>query len=101
MVAAAPLVGGLIKDPHQDDEPFMFRTGFNPVANGGKKVRLIREDGTPIRPEDVSVGGQMTVFPGIPHGATNKYADSPTLLIHLRAGDAAGGPPGAADGPAT
>ena len=38
----------------------------------------------PIRPEDVSVGGQMTVFPGIPGGATNKYADSPTLLIHLR-----------------
>ena len=30
----------------------------------------------------------MTVFPGVPHGATNKYADSPTLLIHLRADDA-------------
>ena len=35
-----------------------------------------------------SVGGQMTVFPGIPHGATNEWADSPTLLIHLRAIDA-------------
>ena len=70
----------------------MFHTGFDPVANGGKQVRLTREDGTPIRPEDVSVGGQITVFPGIPHGATNEYADSPTLLIHLRAGDAAGGP---------
>ena len=52
-------------------------------------MRLTREDGTPIRPEDVSVGGQMTVFPGIPGGATNKYADSPTLLIHLRDQDAA------------
>jgi ubiquinol-cytochrome c reductase iron-sulfur subunit len=50
---------------------------------------LTREDGSPIRPEDVSVGGQMTVFPGIPHGATNEYADSPTLLIHLREPDAA------------
>jgi ubiquinol-cytochrome c reductase iron-sulfur subunit len=87
-VAVAPLIGGLIQDPHKDAEPMMFRTGFNPVANGGKKVRLIREDGTPIRPEDVSVGGQMTVFPGIPHGATNEHADSPTLLIHLREGDA-------------
>ena len=52
-------------------------------------IRVTREDGTPIRPADVSVGGQMTVFPGIPGGATNKYADSPTLLIHLRADDAA------------
>jgi ubiquinol-cytochrome c reductase iron-sulfur subunit len=98
VVAAAPLIGGLIQNPHRDEEPFMFRTGFNPVANGGQKVRLTREDGTPIRPEDVSVGGQMTVFPGIPHGATNKYADSPTLLIHLRAGDAQAARE-AADGP--
>ena len=54
-----------------------FTTGWDPEHNGGKPVRLMREDGTPIRPEDVSVGGQMTVFPGIPGGATNKYADSP------------------------
>ncbi|GGK87632.1 cytochrome bc1 complex Rieske iron-sulfur subunit [Mangrovihabitans endophyticus] len=91
VVAAAPLVGGLINDPHkpsyEGDSP-LFRTGFNPGANGGQPVRLTREDGTPLRPEDVSVGGQITVFPGIPGGATNKYADSPTLLIHLRAGDA-------------
>jgi ubiquinol-cytochrome c reductase iron-sulfur subunit len=88
LVAVAPLVGGLIENPHGDDEPFMFRTGFNPVANNGQPVRLIREDGSPVRPDDVSVGGQITVFPGIPHGTTNEYADSPTLLIHLRAGDA-------------
>jgi ubiquinol-cytochrome c reductase iron-sulfur subunit len=92
LVAAAPLVGGLIESPHKPDhgqDPPLFRTGFDPVANDGKLVRLTREDGTPIRAEDVSVGGQITVFPGIPHGATNQYADSPTLLIHLRAGDAA------------
>ncbi len=89
LVAAAPLIGGLLESPHKGEEPPLFRTGFNPVANNGELVRLTREDGTPIRPEDVSTGGQMTVFPGIPHGATNEYADSPTLLIHLRADDAA------------
>jgi ubiquinol-cytochrome c reductase iron-sulfur subunit len=85
--AAAPLVGGLIKSPHEPDAIFM-ETGWDPKNNDGKKVRLVREDGTPIRPEDVSVGGQMTVFPGIPGGATNKWADSPVLLIHLRPEDA-------------
>ncbi|MFI7546164.1 ubiquinol-cytochrome c reductase iron-sulfur subunit [Actinoplanes sp. NPDC049599] len=89
LVAAAPLIGGLIENPHKGDEPMMFHTGFDPVANDGKLVRLTRDDGTPIRPEDVSAGGQITVFPGIPHGATNEYADSPTLLIHLRPDDAA------------
>ncbi|GAA4970833.1 ubiquinol-cytochrome c reductase iron-sulfur subunit [Actinoplanes utahensis] len=89
LAVAAPLVGGMIEDPHKDPEPMMYRTGFNPVKNGGNPVRLTREDGSPIRPDDVSAGGQMTVYPGIPHGATNHYADSPTLLIHLRADDAA------------
>ena len=89
LVAAAPLIGGLIENPHKDAEPMMFRTGFDPVLNDGKLVRLTRDDGSPIRPEDVSTGGQMTVFPGIPGGATNEYADSPTLLIHLRPDNAA------------
>ncbi len=87
LVAAAPLIGGLIQNPHRPDrgeDPPLFRTGFDPKAQGGKLVRLTRDDGTPIRPEDVSTGGQITVFPGIPGGATNEYADSPTLLIHLR-----------------
>jgi ubiquinol-cytochrome c reductase iron-sulfur subunit len=88
LVAVAPLIGGLIENPHKDAEPFMFHTGFDPVSNGGKLVRLTHEDGSPIRPEDISVGGQITVFPGVPGGATNQYADSPTLLIHLRDADA-------------
>jgi ubiquinol-cytochrome c reductase iron-sulfur subunit len=91
LAAVAPLIGGLIKNPHKADrgqDPPLFRTGFSAVANGGQRVRVTREDGTPIRPEDVSVGGQITVFPGIPGGASNAYADSPTLLIHLRAEDA-------------
>lgn len=88
VVAAAPLIGGMINDPHKGAENPLKSTGFSPKANGGKLVRLTREDGTPLRPEDVSVGGQMTVFPGIPGGATNQHADSPTLLIHLREEDA-------------
>ncbi|SCE89451.1 menaquinol-cytochrome c reductase iron-sulfur subunit precursor [Micromonospora viridifaciens] len=83
-VVAAPLIGGLISDPHKNNQ--MFTTGFKPVD--GKKIRLIREDGRPIRPADVSVGGQLTVFPGIDGGVSNRHADSPTLLIHLRDEDA-------------
>jgi ubiquinol-cytochrome c reductase iron-sulfur subunit len=88
LAAAAPLIGGLIQNPHRDDPPMMFSTGFNSTFNDGKPVRLTRADGTPLRPEDVSTGGQLTVFPGIPGGATNEWADSPTLLIHLRPDDA-------------
>ena len=86
VAAVAPLVGALIKNPN-DGHP-LLKTGWNPANNGGRRVRLTREDGTPIRPEEVSPGGQLTVFPGIPGGATNKWADSPVLLIHLRQADA-------------
>jgi ubiquinol-cytochrome c reductase iron-sulfur subunit len=82
---AAPIVGGMIKDPHKpgpDGRSPLVSTAWN------TGVRLVRHDGTPIRPEDVSVGGQMTVFPDVPGGTTNEHADSPTLLIHLRAEDA-------------
>ncbi|WP_305786216.1 cytochrome bc1 complex Rieske iron-sulfur subunit [Symbioplanes lichenis] len=88
VAAAAPLIGGLIENPHKGEEPMMYHTGFDPVSNNGQLVRLAREDGSPVRPDDVSVGGQITVFPGIPGGSTNHYADSPTLLVHLRATDA-------------
>ncbi|MEH1011616.1 Rieske 2Fe-2S domain-containing protein [Micromonospora sp. CPCC 206060] len=83
-VAAAPLLGGLINQPHKNNQ--MFTTGFAP--HNGELIRLVREDGTPVRPEEVSAGGQITVFPGIPHGVSNRHADSPTLLIHLRESDA-------------
>ncbi|GAB3811650.1 cytochrome bc1 complex Rieske iron-sulfur subunit [Micromonospora zhanjiangensis] len=84
LVLAAPLVGGMIKQPHKDNQ--YFRTGWAPNDKG--KIKLTREDATPIRPADVSVGGQMTVFPGIPGGHSNEHADSPVLLIHLREADA-------------
>jgi ubiquinol-cytochrome c reductase iron-sulfur subunit len=90
-IAAAPIVGGLIRDPHRNTEGIpgfdlspQDYTGWNPALNNGQPVRLIFEDGTPVRPADVSVAGQITVFPGIPGGTTNQYADSPALLIHLR-----------------
>lgn len=79
---AAPLIGGLIKDPHKkvpgrDNSP-MMTTAWQ------AGIRLTLDDGTPVRPEDVSAGGQITVFPDVPGGSTNEHADSPTLLIHLR-----------------
>jgi len=96
-VAAAPIIGGLIKDPHTtgpkladgQKSSILTTTGWTPTEANPGPIALTREDGTKIRPEDVSVGGQMTVFPGIPGGASNEYADSPTLLIHLRDDDAA------------
>jgi ubiquinol-cytochrome c reductase iron-sulfur subunit len=97
--AAAPIVGGLIRSPHKNaagkHEDLYMTTGFNgDVYNNGKPVYLARMDGTKIRPEEVSIGGQITVFPLLYNeqnefvGATNEYADSPTLLIHLREQDA-------------
>ncbi len=88
LAAAAVPVGMLIKNPHKPD--VLFHTGWDPAANDGKPVRLMHEDGKPIRPEDVSVGGQITAFPMTKDGlgASNTHADSPILLIHLRQDDA-------------
>jgi len=91
VVLAAPLVGGLINDPHHHGNP-LIHTGFLPGKDGAP-IALARDDGTLITPADVSVGGQMTVFPALFEdgefvGSSNEYADSPTLLIHLRDEDA-------------
>jgi ubiquinol-cytochrome c reductase iron-sulfur subunit len=87
LAAVAVPVGMLMKDPHHPD--IFMHTGWDPVNNGGKPVPLVREDGvSKIRPEDLSIGGQITAFPGIPEGTTNKWADSPVLLIRLRENDA-------------
>jgi quinol---cytochrome c reductase iron-sulfur subunit len=88
LAAVAVPVGMLIKDPHKPD--ILFQTGWDPAQNDGKPVRLMHEDGEPIRPEDISIGGQITAFPMTKDGmgATNKHGDSPILLIHLRQDDA-------------
>ncbi len=45
-------------------------------------VRLIRQNGTPVRLGDLPVGAIESVFPDVEHGT--KIADSPTLLIRMR-----------------
>jgi ubiquinol-cytochrome c reductase iron-sulfur subunit len=45
-------------------------------------VRLIRQNGTPVRLGDLDVGAVESVFPDVDHGT--KIADSPTLLIRMR-----------------
>ncbi|MGA8116158.1 MAG: Rieske 2Fe-2S domain-containing protein [Actinocatenispora sp.] len=77
-IAAIMPLGGLIKN----HKSALLHTAWH------KGIRLMHEDGTLVRPEDVSAGGQITVFPAVPEGATNKYADAPTLLIRLRDDDA-------------
>lgn len=44
-------------------------------------VRIVRKDGSPIRPDDLAVDGVLTVFPEDHTDA----ADSPTLIIRTRA----------------
>jgi len=73
-LAVAPLIG-LFKKPGRA----LFTT---PWKSG---VRLVRDDGTPIRPEDLKPGAIQTVFPDVPGG--NSASDAATMLIRLRPGD--------------
>jgi ubiquinol-cytochrome c reductase iron-sulfur subunit len=67
-------LGGLIKNPNKG----------NPLGTTewAKGVRLVRNDGTPIRPADQQPGSLETVFPAVPGG--NRAADAATMLIRLR-----------------
>jgi ubiquinol-cytochrome c reductase iron-sulfur subunit len=67
-------LGGLIKNPNKG----------NPLGTTewAKGVRLVRNDGTPIRPGDQEPGSLETVFPAVPGG--NRQADAATMLIRLR-----------------
>jgi ubiquinol-cytochrome c reductase iron-sulfur subunit len=67
-------LGGLIKNPSKG----------NPLGTTSFKagVRLVRDDGTPIRPGDQVPGSLQTVFPAVPGG--NRQADAATMLIRLR-----------------
>jgi ubiquinol-cytochrome c reductase iron-sulfur subunit len=55
--------------------------GLKQTAFRGGGVRVVREDGSPVRPDDLEPDGFITVFP---EGHTDA-ADSSTLLIHYRA----------------
>lgn len=70
VLAVVPL-GGLIKRPRG-----MFDT---PWKEG---VRLTRDNGKPLRPQDMEAGSLETVFPGVEGG--NRAADAPVMLIRLR-----------------
>jgi ubiquinol-cytochrome c reductase iron-sulfur subunit len=67
-------VGGMIKNPNKG----------NPLGQTSwrKGVRLVRADGSPIRPADQEPGSLETVFPAVPQG--NKQSDASTMLIRLR-----------------
>ena len=67
-------IGGLIKNPNKGDP--LGTTSW------GKGVRLLRDDGTPIRPGDQEPGSLATVFPEVPGG--NRESDAATMLIRLR-----------------
>ncbi len=60
----------------QDKEKALAKTEWAPG------VRLIRENGTPVRLGDLQIGGVESVFPDVPDGTHDP--DSPTLLIRMR-----------------
>ena len=59
----------------QDKEIKLGTTGW------GEGVRLIRQNGTPVKLGELVVGGVESVFPDVDHGT--KRADSPALLIRM------------------
>jgi ubiquinol-cytochrome c reductase iron-sulfur subunit len=67
-------LGGLINNPNKGNP--LGRTSW---AEG---VRLVRDDGSPIRPGDQEPGSLETVFPAVPGG--NRQSDAATMLIRLR-----------------
>jgi len=73
LMLIAPL-GGFIKNPNKGNP-----LGTTPWADG---VRLVRDDGTPIRPGDQVAGSLATVFPAVEGG--DRAADAAVMLIRLR-----------------
>jgi ubiquinol-cytochrome c reductase iron-sulfur subunit len=69
----APL-GGFIKNPNKGNP-----LGTTPWTDG---VRLVRDDGTPIRPADQVPGSLATVFPAVEGG--DRAPDGAVMLIRLR-----------------
>ena len=67
-------LGGLIKNPNKGNP-----LGTTPWAEG---IRLVRVDGSPIRPGDQQPGSLETVFPAVEGG--NLASDAATMLIRLR-----------------
>ena len=62
--------------------PFQHKERVLATTAWREGVRLIRQNGTPVRLGDLQVGAVESVFPDVEHGT--KIADSPTLLIRMR-----------------
>ena len=73
LMLIAPL-GGFLKNPNKGNP-----LGTTPWAKG---VRIVRDDGTPIRPGDQDPGSLATVFPAVEGG--NRAPDAAVMLIRLR-----------------
>lgn len=69
-----PFLGFLGRFQHKERD--LSRTSW------GAGVRLIRQNGTPVRLGDLEIGGVESVFPDVEHGT--QKADSPALLIRMR-----------------
>ena len=72
-----PLLFGL--GPYAHKENALLTTGWR------KGVRLMRQNGSPVKLGDLDIGSAETVFPMVPDGAN--LPDSATLLIRMRPED--------------
>lgn len=83
--AAMAALGGALLFPIRSLGPRPGRglkqTPYRQARDRAGGVRVVRADGSPIKPEDLAVDGVLTVFPD---GHTDA-ADSPTLIIRTRA----------------
>ena len=75
-LAILPVPLLLSMGPYQHKERVLRTTGWK------EGVRLIRQNGTPVKLGDLVVGAVESVFPDVDHGT--KLADSPALLIRMR-----------------
>ncbi|WP_228389123.1 cytochrome bc1 complex Rieske iron-sulfur subunit [Cumulibacter manganitolerans] len=66
-------LGGLIKNPYNDHA--LFHTAWK------KGTRLLRANGTPVRPGDMEPGSMETVYPFTENMA--HQSDTPTMLIRM------------------
>ena len=76
-VLPIPLLSAM--GPYAHKEAALLTTGWR------KGVRLMRQNGSPVRLGDLEVGSAETVFPMVPDGAS--LPDSATLLIRMRPED--------------
>ncbi|MCW2666168.1 MAG: Rieske (2Fe-2S) iron-sulfur domain protein [Frankiales bacterium] len=75
-LAALPVPLLFTLGPYAHKERALEKTAWK------KGVRLIRQNGTPVKMGDLQIGAVESVFPDVPRGT--KIADSPALLIRMR-----------------